>query len=202
MENKSTKLVINLRDGIIDVEGEQNFVQSIYDDFKEQITKAVKAKPSPPKQLEHHADDGQLDDNDDTPQHKDKTRKPTSGAKNGKAKSGDYKPTFKSDLDLTALREFYNQYAPSNHPEKILIFATFLRDHLKLEPCTADDIFTCYFTVKDRTETPRAFLQAFRDTHNKTHYIDFVSTQSIRVTIPGNNHFNQTLKKKEKGSAE
>ena len=35
----STKLTINLRDGILDVEGSEEFVREIYGDFKSEVAK-------------------------------------------------------------------------------------------------------------------------------------------------------------------
>ena len=64
-----------------------------------------------------------------------------------------------------------------------------------MEPCTANDIYTCYFTLKSKTKMPGAFVQAIRDAHNKMHYINFASVDDIRVTIAGNNHFEHELAK-------
>jgi hypothetical protein len=103
---------------------------------------------------------------------------------------------FNSTLDLSGLAAYYGQYEPANHSEKILIFATFLRNVIKVQSITANDIFTCYQELKGVTKTPEAFLQAFRDTQNKTHFIDYISPVDIQITIAGNNYFNLKMKKK------
>jgi hypothetical protein len=111
-----------------------------------------------------------------------------------------YKPTFDPKLDVNGLVEFYDSMNPDNIPEKILTFATFLRDHNNMQSFTADHIYTCFYTVKDRTKIPEAFEQAFRDTQSRTHFIEVTSLQDITITIPGNNKFEE-MKKKRKAAA-
>lgn len=188
----ATELTINLRKGFISAKGTESFVQSIYNDFKERITKAS-VSPTLESAAEHEAI---------APKTGERSRRQRSAPKsdNGKNKAGTYRPAVKPDLDLTPLGDFYDQFDPSTHSEKILIFTTFLRDVLKIEPCAADDVFSCYFALRHRTDTPKAFVQAIRDAQNKFHFVEFASPQEIRVTTVGNNHFNRTLKKK--GTAE
>ena len=101
------------------------------------------------------------------------------------------------NLDLSKLEDFYAKFDPKNHREKILIFAVFMRDILKKAPCAADDIFSCYRTLKDQTEIPEAFLQAIRDTQNKGGYVELVSPTEIKITIAGENYFNKKLGRRE-----
>jgi hypothetical protein len=68
-----------------------------------------------------------------------------------------YKPTFEGSIDLSGLEQMYDEFDPENHSEKILLFAIFLRDAVKRVRCTADHIFTCYFTLKAKTETRGVF---------------------------------------------
>ena len=166
----NTKLVINLRDGIIEAEGAEEFVRSVYDDFKEQINKTVVLQRAPKPLLEAPTDVPEQSENE----LKKKTRKSRS-TDGGKPKASDYKPAFNSKLDLRDLEQFYDRFEPENNFEKILIFAVFLRDNLNTVPCTADDIYSCYFVLKHKTKIPVAFVQAFRDAQHRTHYIEFVS---------------------------
>jgi hypothetical protein len=190
----NARLAINLREGIVEAEGTEEFVRAIYQDFKERVSKPIVLTPPVPEQLEDHSE--KLEGGNAKVVARRKSQRRTANSGDGKPRAADYKPSFKSDLDLSALDSYYAKCAPATHSEKILVFATFLRDQLKMAQCTADDIYTCYFTFRDRTETPKAFLQAFRDAQSKTHYIDYVSPEEIRVTIAGNNFFNQTLSKR------
>jgi hypothetical protein len=186
----NTRLTINLRDGLLEVEGGEDFVRTIYQDFKAQVARAaLKAVPAKPfEQLEQAP----------APIQQVEARRQTKPRGNrssdsGKIKASNYRPTFK-DLNLAGLGEFYDQFAPANHNEKILCFAVFLRDQLKISPCTADDIYTCYFTLKTRTKTPVAFQQAFITAKSRTHFIQFDWPQKIEVTIAGDNFCDAKLR--------
>jgi hypothetical protein len=117
-----------------------------------------------------------------------------------KQRTAEYRPKFRSDLNLGELEVAYDAFNPRTHAEKILVFGVFLRERFGIAPCTADDIYTCYVTMKGKTETPEAFVQAFRDTQNKAHYIDFLSPREIKITIAGDNYYNKKLQQNEGGA--
>jgi hypothetical protein len=199
----TTKLHINIGQGILEAEGEETFVQSIYSDFKKQLHEQFgRLKIANTNEI-----NSQPTESNNSIQPKDRSRKTsdrrTSKSADGiKSKTSDYKPTFDPNLDLAKLADFYNQFEPKNHSEKILIFAIFVRDRLKKMPCTADDIYSCYFTLKDQTEIPEAFVQAFRTAWNRTGWVHYVSQSDIKITTAGENYFNQKLKKKKNEAAE
>jgi hypothetical protein len=198
-DSSKSKIVINIREGILDVEGSEDFVRSIYEDFKEQIG-------SRPIVLEsRYLNEVEQQDSDvvdsSVPRKalsgkKKRVRRAGSVDRSGKVPVNDFRPTFNSKLNLVDLPEFYERLAPSNHYEKILVFASFLRDSLGLNPCSADDIFTCYSVLKSKTKIPTAFVQALRDTRGKLHYIDYEELERISVSITGDNHFNQEMLKR------
>jgi hypothetical protein len=196
---KATKLVINLKDGIIQAEGGEDFVREVYNDFKEVVSKRtfIPATPAPAaiEQIPSSDDEGEA-------------QRSSAGNAKGKAKrqmgagnkgSGDaaFKPKFDPDLDLTGIDDFYAKCAPTNNSEKILVFAAFLRDKLGKAICTAHEIYTCYFTMKE--DIPTAFAQAFHNCRSRTHYIKYTTMSDIEVTIPGNNWLNAQAKKKAAG---
>lgn len=188
----TAKLHIDASQGILDIEGDEAFVKSIYDDFKEQLSQPAKA---PNLKIIDATSDADLPEETKPVRRKRATIRRQS--ESGKGRIGDYSPKFNPNLDLGKLEDFYAKFEPKNHREKILIFAVFLREELGRAPCEADDIFSCYQTLKAQSEIPEAFIQAIRDTHNKGGYIDFVSPTEIRITIAGENYFNQKLKRKE-----
>ncbi len=106
-----------------------------------------------------------------------------------------YVPAVIKDLKLDGLREYYRGFAARTHTEKVLIFATFLRDEKGFNPCTANQIYTCYRFVAERT--PDALLQAIRDASKKKDYVDYQSTESITVTPIGDNVFLHDLAKSD-----
>ena len=190
----NAKLHINLLQGVLEVEGDEKFVQSIYQDFKSHLP-----KQSATRNAERRANEpAEIIDHESSSSHERRRRRGTRRTGDGEtAKIADYAPKLNSNLDLKDLRKFYGQFDPKNHSEKILIFAVFLRDSLKIVPCSADDVYTCYRELKDITKIPEAFVQAIRDAQNKAGAIDFVSQTEIKITIAGENYFTQKLKRKE-----
>lgn len=195
----NTKLTINLRDGILDVDGSEEFVRTVYEDFKGEVAKRLPLAADAQRQIEAAPltlIEPIAGTTEVKPKKQPHAKRATATGEGQKARTGKYKPTFDPNLDLNGLVEFYDELKPMNAAEKILIFAVFLKERLKIVPCTADQIFTCFFTVKDRTKIPEAFEQAFRDTQSRTHFIQVTSLQDITVTIPGSNHFVEMKKRK------
>jgi hypothetical protein len=196
----NTKLAINLSEGTVQVEGDEAFVRFIYQDFKESLSKhvVIRPVPAPASPLENRAEQRLL-----TNETKNRVKRP---ATSKKAPNGDgetsrsaapYKPKFNSKLNLAGLAEFYDELEPENNTEKIVVFAVFLRDRLQMERCSADDIYTCFFTLKAKTKIPEAFPQAFKDAKRRTHLIDFELIDSIEVTIAGDNWLSERQKKRK-----
>lgn len=201
MEKSATKLAINLNEGTVQVEGTEEFVRFIYQDFKESLSKQVVVQPLPSGPLGQ--DPPPVLITDETKPRKKRAPQKASIKDNGKKpRLAAYKPNFNTKLDLTTLEQLFDKWAPENNFEKILVCAVFLRDKLKIAPCTADDIYTCFATLnrKGKTKVPEAFVQAFRDCQNRTHYIECKSLEEIHITIPGDNRFNEKKRKEQETS--
>jgi hypothetical protein len=188
----TAKVLINTREGTIQIEGDSDFVKEVYSDFKHLIMPAMQSIPLPAEETFNDTSGGTAT--------KPKTRK-KSGAR--KASNSDSSgagvnpdnPSLDKHLDTTGVREFYAQYAPKNHPEKILIFARFLKDKKGVESANTDQIYTCYNAVGEKPAA--AFAQSFRDTSSrKFGYIEYKSATDISLTFIGNRHFDHDLKKK------
>ena len=187
----NSKLAINLLAGTIEAEGSEEFVRFVYSDFKNSIGKQLTSHRIPQEPIASIVKDAlpAIPFNEKKPR-----QKPNSVPK---ARAAEYRPTFNTKINLAGLDEFYDSWKPNSHAEKILLFATFLRDNLKIEPCSADDVYSCYSVMKAKTKTPQAFKQAFFDTR-KAHYIEFEALEQISITIAGDNHFNQKNRIKDK----
>jgi hypothetical protein len=196
--DKNTKLAINLIEGTVQVEGDEAFVRSVYEDFKDYLGKHLAIRPAIVTVNPSSAPAPARITDESNPSKRRSERK--SSRSDEKSRTAEYRPKFRSDLDLSELESTYDAFNPRNHHERILVFAVFLRERFKMVPCTADDIYTCYGTMKSKTETPEAFVQAFRDAQNKAHYIDFNSLQDIRITIAGDNYYNKKMQQ-SKGAA-
>jgi len=153
--------------------------------------------PRPQQQRAPAGDETPADTNGETkPKAKRRpaTRKKADNEGGGLGISADA-PKLDRDLDTSKLAAFYGKYEPKNHPEKILVFLSFLTEELGIESPNTDQVYTCY--VKANERVPKAFAQAFRDTSGRSFgYIDYKAATDIRITTSGTNHFKFDLKKK------
>lgn len=181
----TAKLNIDLKQGLLHVEGTEEFVRAIYDDYKNQLTAAATVAPAPIPPAHAHV----LGHNNSKAEGRKTSSKPA-------GKRSDFTPVFNRNLDTSKLSAFYNQFDTKNHPEKVLVFAHFLKDELHIEPITGSDIFTCYVALKSETKAPKAFAQALRDAAGKLHLIEVRSWEDIVIPIAGTNYFHHSLKRK------
>jgi hypothetical protein len=189
----TTKLHINISQGVIDIEGDPELVREIYNDFRDQLLND--AGPAAPalSANEQAADESPS---------KAKARRRPARRKRVNNGSDEADPTVIANspkldkhLDISALPGFYSGFETKNNPEKILVFVKFLIEELGIESPNTDQIYTCYERVHERV--PKVFSQAFRDASGrKFGYIDYNSPTDIRLTTVGNNHFKFDLKKK------
>jgi hypothetical protein len=183
----TAKLNIDLKQGLLHVEGTEEFVRAIYDDFKSRLTAAAALPPAEAASTVANNNNG--GGKPETPR---RTQAKT------KSSRGDFVPAFNRELDTSKLAAYYNQFELKNHAEKILVFCMFLQEVLGMEKITGNDIFTCYTAMKAATKTPKAFPQALRDTEGKSfHYIEVKAWDDIVVPISGSNYFHHDLKRKE-----
>lgn len=191
----AAKLHINIQQGLVDVEGDENFVRSVYEDFREYFAtaKAQSHSPSKTPDLENSQDvtAPKSSSKSNSGKGRGKRNRVSEGQRSG---WGGYTPQQSKEPDLDGLREFFSQYTTRSHAEKILIFVRFLSDEKGITPCSADQVFTCYRVLREKM--PNAFIQAFRDTASKHGWINISSgPNSIETTIVGNNYFEHDLTK-------
>ncbi len=199
----TSKLQIRLGDLTLDVEGDVDLVREVYRDLKVQITGRLAQVPTAALTATPAAAQAQ-----ESPEAPDAStngagangsgRKKPTKRKRGSVSSSEgqvaaYNPSIDKDADVKGVAEYYARFKPKSHSEKVLIFANFLKDK-GYDPCTADQIFTCYVAAK--TPRPKAFRQAIVDAHGQKHgYIDYKSVTDIRTTHIGEDHLNFTMSK-------
>lgn len=181
-----TKLKIDITNGIIEVEGSENFVKLIYSDYKESFNvKTIGLK----RETKKRADRGKVSPNGGKKERPQKHR----------SVKGPHTPKINASLDLAAsgslpsLETFYNQYKPSNNYENNLIFCYYLQNIRKNEDTSIDDIFTCYRKLK--LKLPRAFKQNLSDTSRRRGWINTSSLEKITLQIAGVNYIEHDMKK-------
>jgi len=188
----TTKLHINASQGIIDVEGDIEFVEKVYSDFKTQIESMLVNPPEPANPS--------INETPNTPevaQKKTKTKKKAAKRPNANGSSKPaaqaYKPTIDKSVPLAGLAEFYSTYQPKNHSERILLFCKFLQDS-GFETCTANQIYTCYVKT-DPKNLPKAYPQALIDARGKDRgYIEYEKLEEVSVSHLGEHHLLTQMK--------
>ena len=167
-------------------------MKAVYEDFKSQLTAGVtKSQQAPVQTSETNANGGSATTS--KPKRRAPARKKAKSAEDGEVAISPDSPKFDKNLDTSRLRSFYEQFEPGSAPEKILIFLKFLMDEAGIEHPNSDQVYTCFYALKERA--PTAFAQAFRDTANKKGFVEFNSATDIQVTMMGENHFNHDLKR-------
>jgi len=179
----STKLKINLAEGLLEVEGNEKFVKSIYEDFKKKfIPKEIpnfSENPAPPSQKSNSTN-------------RQKTTKKTSQSSSPKSKrKGKTKtPSLVKDLNLrpsgkTSLNDFVAALKVKSNLDRNTVFLHYLIHELNISEVNQDHIFTCYRHLKARV--PAAFYQSLVDTGIKG-WIDTSNMENLTLTSIGLNH--------------
>lgn len=192
----SAKLKFDLTHGVIDVEGSEDFVLSIYRDFKEKI-EGVKATTTIKQQADSFQGT-QIGRSKSTP------AKASPSAPRQK-RNGKPTPTIVRDLDLSGggkcerLKEFFAQFEAKTNFERNLIFVYYLQHKVGMTGINVDHVFSCYRDVPG-VKAPEALRQSLLDTSNRRGWLDTSNTEDIKVSIAGVNFLEHDMPKK--GSAE
>lgn len=182
-----TKIRIDLTQGIVEAEGSEEFVRSIYDDFRSSLKDSSKLQTLQPedKSIKNIPS---------------KMKKNSGGTKTKKSGAGRGSPSIVKDLDLSgkgkkqSLRDFYNKFKPASNFEKKLIFVYYLNQELGIAGVTVDHVFTCYRDIPG-IKAPAALQQSLWDTTSHRGWLDTSSSEDIKVTIPGINYLEHDMPK-------
>jgi hypothetical protein len=193
----STKIHINLAQGVLDAEGEEEFVWKVYQDFRDRLQTATQTASEAVDDADVQSGDAleEIAPEESKSRYKSKARK--TNAKQARTNgSGGGMTGHKEklvDYDTSGLKDFVGEYKLSSHYDKIVALVAFINTKGE-QQATVDQIFTCYKDASLRL--PDRFPQAFIDTKNKKGYIDFSGPLDIRLTNRGANYLTD-LKKKE-----
>jgi len=221
----TTKLKIDLSEGVLEVEGSESFVKAIYNDFKahfvdnetdEVILKPKRSRraratgtaaktptltsqpePAPPKPA---------------PQATIATSQPVierpkpapvdEPARESTVVSKKPSYTFIQELDLSAsdgqpsLVEFMDAKFPITNEERNLVFLHYLQNMLNLKSITVDHVYTCYRAAKIRA--PLDIEGSLQSAINQRHWIKVTKTGKLSVTPAGKRYVEKNLPKKIK----
>jgi hypothetical protein len=192
----ASKIHINLAQGILDIEGDEEFVKSIYESLLDQVVAQFgngKIADQSAAAADVQADDEQDVDAPNPVQKTSRKRASSKRASSEGTLKAAYSPKIVADLDTTGVSQFFAQYIPKTNSDKILIFAKFLESK-GANNCSADDIYTCFIAAKQRV--PMAYKQSLYHARGRTNaFIKFQSIDEISVTHIGSNHFNHDLQR-------
>lgn len=187
----TSKLRIDLSQGIVEAEGSDTFVLAVYADFKDRLSFADRkqAPPAPPAASPPAA-----------AKEGAKAEKPTAssnGTTKARKKQRDSQSIVK-DLDLSKgkngrLKDFYEGYVVKSNLERNLVFVYYMQHELELTGITDDHVYTCYRNVGSKL--PGALRQSLLDTSSRNGWIDTSDMKNIRTATPGVNHLEHDLPK-------
>lgn len=182
-----TKIKIDLGQGTVEAEGSEEFVRSIYADFKDKVSATTSTQAFRTKHIEHEK----------------KARKKTEiKIKKRKAGPGKAAPQLVKELDLSnkdnksSLKEFYARYTAKSYFEKNLVFCYYLQEEANVSPITVNHVFTCYRYIKG-IKTPTALAQSLLDTAHHKGWLDTTSLDNIIVPTSGTNYIENDMTKAE-----
>ncbi len=192
-----TRLSINIKEGTLEVEGEESFVSQVYTDFKEQVANSSSLRTAPlatPPQKELPPSDSST---------KSTSKKPQVKSRRTKSKES---YSIVKDLDLSAksnsqsLRDFFAAKSPTpkstSAMEKNTIFVYYLQMIANIELITPDHVYSCYKDVG--VKCPTALWQSLCNTTFHKGYIDTASSTAIKLATPGENFVEHDLPKGDK----
>jgi hypothetical protein len=207
----STKLKIDLTQGILEVEGTESFVKIIYNDFKTHFAgiDAVEEDLKPPRRTRKRKTKAK--------KVQETTAVPASVLEfvteedpdKAEQKSGRQEPvspmpvyTQIEGLDLGAadgrlsLVDFMDAKFPLTNEERNIVFLYYLQHDLKLKSITADHIYTCYRHAKIRV--PLNLENSLRITNDQHKWIKTTKAGKMTLTAAGKQYVEKQLPKKVK----
>lgn len=186
------KLIINIKEGILEVETEDNtFIEKVYTDFKATIADQITQK------IDNIGKNIENNDKKVTPMLLDPKAESTTPHKTRKTTKGNETYQQNASLilwkidDRVDLKQFYIDKNPSTGYECNVVFVYYLQKIVKTEKITPQDIYTCYKHVERRY--PTALRQNLIDTNDDKGWINTSNIQAIILTPKGENYVEHEL---------
>ncbi len=205
----TTKLKIDLSQGILEVEGSETFVKAIYKDFKiqflgEETAEEETKKPARVGKGARAAKTRAKSVPKPRPAQVKESTKPTETVAPRKAKKAPPAPsyTYVENLELGAtgdhlsLVEFMDSKLPITNEERNLVFLYYLQHVIKRKPIKIDDVYTCY--RKGNIRAPLNLENSLKMTAEHENWIKITKIGNMSVTAAGKRYVDQQLPKKVK----
>lgn len=188
-----TKLKVDLKNGLLEIEGDDAFVREIYGDYKDVLAHII-SRQNTDKTL----DAGKPEDEvRDTPP---KAPKP-SKSKNRTGSNGPETHKIIGSLNLEpadkkSLRAFVAEKKPRSNQETNLVIVYYLEKVLGITGITPDHVYTCYKNINEPTPV---LVTSLRNTASAKGWINTSESNNILVTTLGENMVEHDLPAPEKG---
>lgn len=195
----AAKLRIDITQGIVEAEGDAQFVLEVYRDFKEKIgsipTASQRETPTAPPSS------ARIEVPPTTPAPGKRRKKrvvATNGDEPRAKKKGRESLAIVRDLDLSGskagrLKDYYATFAPKTNFERNLIFIYFMQEKMGVSKITEEHIFTCYRDLQLRI--PKALRQSLFDTAGDRGWIATSDMSDIKATVHGINYLEHDLQR-------
>ena len=197
----TSRLKIDLTQGILEVEGTEPFVRAIYQDFKLQFLgdDLVDAPEKPPRRRRSRKAKAAPE-----PLPVSVPAPPQVVAVEAEEPPRPVPPEYNlvKELDLAAAKdrpslvEFMDSKFPITNEERNLVFVYYLQQLAGEKPITRDHVFTCYRKAKIRA--PLNLDHSLDLTADPKNWIKIAKNGTISVTAPGKEYLERQLPKKMK----
>jgi len=186
------KLKIDLSHGQLDVEGSDDIVVKIYNDFMGKLEKLTpEIVQLPPKSIPHlEVIEGDKEVGDQ--------KKKAPPKKSASMQSFALVDEIYQGKDAKAIKDFYGQYNVKGNLQKVTLFIYFLQKELKLTGITANHLYTCYKIVG--IPLPKALQQAVRDAKNQKTWLVHDDWDDLKITHMGENAVEHEFEKAQKAA--
>lgn len=192
------KIHINVQSGVIEIEGDEAFVREAYKDVRASMANFALVQVPTPATVQEAPKDNSVTEGGGVvksaakPKHKAKP-KATQPKGGGLGLDKYYKGTFNPNMDFSKLKDHLKKFDPKNNMNRNLVFSSYLRDVLKIEPCSADEIYSCYYSQKSDISIPEAFGKSLMDTRREG-FLSFTDFSSLTIPTVGENRLSELEK--------
>lgn len=197
----TTKLKIDLSQGLLEVEGSESFVRTIYSDFKTHFAGIVEAaeegkKPRRSRKSAVAPTSKRTAAKKATKQQTPPTVKEATPESKPQIATPTYSYVEGLDLgaknDRPALVEFMDAKFPITNEERNIVFLYYLEQMLKLKSVTPSHIYTCYRAAKIRAPLNIENSLTRRD------WIELTEDGQLTLTKNGKDYVEKQLPKRRK----
>ena len=205
LDRTEAKFKIDVKQGIVELEGSENFVDKHLDKFEEIFTSAIKQTVT--QGIMHSI----TDHNVSALQHQNSEKKPDiskielvkANNKHAMKQSPSLPPIpvdLKANGDKLGLRQFYAEKNPANHYEKTVVFVYYLTKINKQTEVKYGEILSCYEEVNEKKPSITDIIK------NSIRYKGWLAQGTdkftTRLTISGENFVKFDLPQQKKISSQ